>query len=127
MANPLKPITEKVADGVWRHAGDIKQGMNIYLLAEEDGSVTLFDGGTASMVESVRAAAEEIGPIKRIVLGHGHADHRGVASSLGVPVLCHEDERADTDVFAAVRADGAGYVGDTHEVRTSEVRREEHS
>ena len=29
MANPLKPITEKVADGVWRHAGGLKQGMNI--------------------------------------------------------------------------------------------------
>jgi H+/Cl- antiporter ClcA len=34
------------------------------------------------------------------------------------------DERADTDVFAAVRADDAG---DTSEIRTSEVRREEHS
>ena len=97
MANPLKPITEKVADGVWRHAGDLKQGMNIYILAEDDGSVTLFDGGTASMTEGVRAAAEEIGPIKRIVLGHGHADHRGVAPALGVPVWCHEDELSDTE------------------------------
>lgn len=97
MANPLKPITEEVAEGVWRHGGDLKQGMNIYILAEDDGSVTLFDGGTASMTEGVRAAAEEIGPIKRMLLGHGHADHRGVAPALGVPVLCHEDERADTE------------------------------
>lgn len=97
MANPLKPITEQVAEGVWRHAGDIKQGMNIYLLAEDDGSVTLFDGGTASMTEGVREAAESIGPIKRIVLGHGHADHRGVAPALGVPVFCHVDERADVE------------------------------
>jgi glyoxylase-like metal-dependent hydrolase (beta-lactamase superfamily II) len=37
------------------------------------------------------------GPIKRLVLGHGHADHRGIASSLGVPVLCHVDERADVE------------------------------
>jgi hydroxyacylglutathione hydrolase len=97
MRNPLKPITEQVADGVWRHAGDLKQGMNVYLLAEDDGTVSLFDGGTASMTESVREAAEAIGPIKRIVLGHGHADHRGVASQLGVPVLCHADERADVE------------------------------
>ncbi|MBA2522510.1 MAG: MBL fold metallo-hydrolase [Solirubrobacterales bacterium] len=97
MANPLKPITEQVAEGVWRHAGDLKHGMNIYLLAEEDGSVTVFDGGTASMTKGVRSAAEEIGPIKRIVLGHGHADHRGVAADLGVPVLCHVDERADVE------------------------------
>lgn len=97
MANPLKPITEQVAEGVWRHAGDLKQGMNIYLLAEQDGTVTLFDAGTAGMAAGVRAAAEEIGPIGRIVLGHAHADHRGVAPALGVPVLCHEDERADAE------------------------------
>lgn len=97
MANPLKPITEQIADGVWRHAGDLKQGMNIYFLAEDDGTVTLFDAGTASMAEGVREAAEAIGPIGRVVLGHGHADHRGVAAALGVPVLCHEDERADTE------------------------------
>ena len=30
MANPLKPITEKIADRVWRHAGDLRQGMNVY-------------------------------------------------------------------------------------------------
>ena len=97
MANPLKPITEQVADRVWRHGGDLKQGMNVYLIAEDDGSVTLFDGGTASMTDGVRAAAAEIGPIGRIVLGHGHADHRGIAPALGVPVLCHVDERADVE------------------------------
>ena len=31
------------------------------------------------------------------MLGHGHADHRGIAAALGVPVLCHEDERADVE------------------------------
>jgi len=97
VANPLKPITEQIAEGVWRHAGDLKHGMNVFLLAEEDGSVTVFDGGTASMTEGVRNAAAEIGPIKRIVLGHGHADHRGIAPTLGVPVLCHVDERADVE------------------------------
>ncbi len=95
--NPFKPITEELADGVWRHAGDIKHGMNVYFIAEDDGGVTVFDGGTASMTEGVREAAEAIGPIRRLVLGHGHADHRGVASALGVPVICHEDERADVE------------------------------
>lgn len=97
MQNPLKPITEQVAEGVWRHGGDLRHGMNIYILAEEDGTVTLFDGGTASMTAGVREAAERIGPIKRVVLGHAHADHRGVAPQLGVPVLCHVDERADVE------------------------------
>ncbi len=94
--NPLKPITEELADGVWRHAGDIKHGMNVYFLADGDG-LTIFDGGTAAMTEGVREAASAIAPIKRIVLGHGHADHRGIAADLGVPVLCHEDERADVE------------------------------
>jgi glyoxylase-like metal-dependent hydrolase (beta-lactamase superfamily II) len=93
---PFKPLTEEIADGVWRHAGDIKHGMNVYFLAEDDG-VTVFDGGTAAMTGGVREAASEIGPIKRLVLGHGHADHRGIAAGLGVPVLCHPDERADVE------------------------------
>lgn len=94
--NPLKPITEEFAPGVWRHAGDLMHGMNVYLLADE-GGVTIFDGGTASMTTGVREAAERIGPIKRIVLGHAHADHRGIAATLGVPVICHADERADVE------------------------------
>jgi len=94
--NPFTPITEQIADGIWRHAGDIRHGMNVYLLADE-GGVTIFDAGTQAMTDGVRQAAEEIGPIKRVVLGHGHADHRGVAAALGAPVLCHPDERADAE------------------------------
>jgi len=61
-----------------------------------------------------------------VAIGHWLVDRKG-------PEVPHhrsgatEDERADTDVFAAVRADDAGDVGDTREIRTSEVRREEHS
>ena len=93
---PYKPITEPLADGVWRHAGDLKHGMNVYFLEDGDG-ITVFDGGTAAMTEGVREAASEIGRIKRIVLSHAHADHRGIAPALGAPVTCHEDERADTE------------------------------
>lgn len=96
--NPMAPITEEIADGVWRHAGDIRHGMNVYLLADGDG-ITVFDGGSKSMTAGVREAASRLGrgPIKRIVLGHSHPDHRGIAASLGVPVLCHPDERADAE------------------------------
>ena len=51
---PFKPFTEKLADGVWRHAGDLKHGMNIYFL-EDEGGVTIFDAGTAPMADGVRA------------------------------------------------------------------------
>ena len=88
------PSTEKVADGVWRVAGDARRSMNVYLL-EDDGGVTAFDAGTETMADGVREAAAERGGLRRIVLGHSHPDHRGVAAGLGVPVLCHPDEVAD--------------------------------
>jgi hydroxyacylglutathione hydrolase len=94
--NPLKPETEKIADGVWRHAGDLRRAMNVILLADGDG-VTIFDGGTAGMTKGVREAAERIGPIRRLILSHGHPDHRGIGPELGVPVICHPDERADVE------------------------------
>jgi hydroxyacylglutathione hydrolase len=49
------------------------------------------------MVKPIRRAAERLGGLKRIVLGHAHHDHRGSAPGLGVPVLCHPDEVADAE------------------------------
>lgn len=89
---PWSPDLEKVADGVWLLRGDIKQSMNIYLLAD-DGGVTAFDAGTKPMVKAVKKAAERLGGLKRVVLGHSHSDHRGTAPHLGVPVHCHVDEK----------------------------------
>jgi glyoxylase-like metal-dependent hydrolase (beta-lactamase superfamily II) len=84
---------EKVADGVWLLRGDARKSMNIYFLEDGDG-VVQFDAGTKAMVKKARAAAEQLGGLKRIVLGHAHADHRGTAPSLGAPVHCHPDEVA---------------------------------
>jgi glyoxylase-like metal-dependent hydrolase (beta-lactamase superfamily II) len=83
---------ERVAEGVWRLAGDLRGGMNVYLL-EDEGGVTQFDAGTRPMTEDCRRAADELGGLKRIVLGHSHTDHRGTAPGLGAPVLCHAEER----------------------------------
>ncbi len=66
--------------------------MNVYLV-EEEGGVTAFDAGTASMTRGVVKAAAELGGLRRVVLSHSHADHRGTAPGLGVPVLCHPDDR----------------------------------
>jgi hydroxyacylglutathione hydrolase len=87
---------EQVADGVWRLAGDLRGAMNVYFLAD-DGGVTQFDAGTKAMTKHVARHAAELGGLKRIVLGHSHADHRGTAPGLGVPVLCHPDEVADAE------------------------------
>ncbi len=36
------------------------------------------------------------------MLGHAHADHRGTAPSMGVPVYCHADDVADAESEASV-------------------------
>jgi glyoxylase-like metal-dependent hydrolase (beta-lactamase superfamily II) len=101
--NPFAPVTEKIAEGVWRHSGDIRRGMNVYLVAEEDGSgVFAFDTGTRVMASGIREAAAGLGGLTRVVLGHSHVDHRGSAAKLGAPVFCHPDEVADAEGDAGV-------------------------
>jgi glyoxylase-like metal-dependent hydrolase (beta-lactamase superfamily II) len=92
---------EKVADGVWLLRGDLGKSMNVYFLEDGDG-VVQFDAGTKAMTKAVRQAGEELGGIKRIVLGHAHCDHRGTAPSMGVPVHCHPDEIADAESKPAI-------------------------
>lgn len=92
---------ERVADGVWLLRGDLRKSMNIYFL-EEDGGVVQFDAGSKAMTKAAKAAGERLGGVKRVVLGHAHADHRGTAPSMGVPVFCHPDEVADAESDAAI-------------------------
>jgi glyoxylase-like metal-dependent hydrolase (beta-lactamase superfamily II) len=92
---------EKVADGVWLLRGDARKAMNIYFLEDGDG-VVQFDAGTKAMVKAAKAAGAQLGGVKRIVLGHAHADHRGTAPSMGVPVHCHPDDVADAESDASI-------------------------
>jgi hydroxyacylglutathione hydrolase len=92
LSRPLwSPTLEPLADRVWLLRGDVKRGMNVYFIEDGDG-VIQFDAGTKPMVKAVEAASEKLGPIKAIVLGHSHTDHRGTAPFLAAPVLCHPDE-----------------------------------
>jgi glyoxylase-like metal-dependent hydrolase (beta-lactamase superfamily II)/predicted ester cyclase len=87
--------TEEVAEGVWRLQGEPGK-CNVYFVRDGDG-VLMFDAGAKTMRKAVAAAAAQLGGLTRIVLGHGHTDHRGTAPYLGVPVLCHADEVADAE------------------------------
>ena len=81
---------EPVADGVWRVRGGVPRAMNVYLIEDDGGGVTVFDAGVKSMASAVTAAgAAALGGINRVVLSHAHIDHRGTAGALGAPVLCH--------------------------------------
>src|ERR1700743_306312 len=92
---------DRVADGVWLLRGDFRGAMNIYFIEDGDG-VVQFDAGTKSMRKAAAAAARELGGLKRIVLGHAHADHRGTAPYLGAPVFFHPDEVAAAEGDKAV-------------------------
>jgi len=92
---------EKVAEGVWLLRGDFRGEMNVYFLEDGDG-VVQFDAGTKAMRKKARAAAAELGGVKRVVLGHAHADHRGTAPYIDAPVLCHPDEKIDAESAASL-------------------------
>jgi glyoxylase-like metal-dependent hydrolase (beta-lactamase superfamily II)/predicted ester cyclase len=86
---------ELVAEGVWVVQGQPGR-CNAYLI-EDDGGVTLFDAGARTMARALARAGATLGGIRRIVLGHGHTDHRGAAPSLGAPVICHPAEIQDAE------------------------------
>ena len=89
---------ERVADGVWLvRGGWPRRDMNVFLIEEPGGGVTMFDGGISGMGRALESAAAPLGRIRRIVLGHGHVDHRGAAPEIDAPVFCHADNVADTE------------------------------
>ena len=95
---------ERVADGVWLLRGGFPRTMNVYLLEDEGGGVTLFDAGSSAMTNALAAAAGPLGGINRVVLGHADADHRGAAPGLRVPVFCHPADRAAAESDESVRS-----------------------
>src|SRR5580700_6998217 len=84
---------ERIAEGVWLVRGGIPKTMNVYLIEDGDG-VTVFDCGVSDMAAPLAAAAARLGGIKRIVLGHVDADHRGAAPELNATAYCHQAELA---------------------------------
>jgi steroid delta-isomerase-like uncharacterized protein len=94
---------ERIADGVWVVRGGFPmRTMNVYLI-EDDGGVTMFDAGISDMVDPIRAAGARLGGIRRIVLGHADADHRGAAPGIDAPVYCHPADREAAESDSAFR------------------------
>ena len=76
--------------------------MNVYLI-EHEGGVTMFDAGISDMTDALRSAGARLGGIKRIVLGHADADHRGAAPGIDAPIYCHPAERVAAESSSAFR------------------------
>ncbi len=86
---------QMVASGVWVVQGQPAR-CNVYLI-EDEGGVTMFDAGARTMTRALARAGAKLGGIRRIVLGHGHTDHRGAAPGLDAPVYCHPAEVQDAE------------------------------
>jgi glyoxylase-like metal-dependent hydrolase (beta-lactamase superfamily II) len=52
----------------------------------------------------VGTAAARLGGLRRVLLGHADADHRGTAAGLGVPVYCHPRDQEAAESEAAFRS-----------------------
>jgi hydroxyacylglutathione hydrolase len=86
---------QQVATGVWVVQGQPAR-CNVYFI-EDDQGVTMFDAGARTMRRALARAGARLGGIQRIVLGHGHTDHRGAAPGLDAPVYCHAAEVQDAE------------------------------
>jgi glyoxylase-like metal-dependent hydrolase (beta-lactamase superfamily II)/predicted ester cyclase len=95
---------EPIAEGVWVLRGGFPlRAMNVYLIADPEGGVTVFDAGIDGMGPAIVAAAARLGGIKRVVLSHADPDHRGAAPALDAPVFCHEADRAHAESDTPMR------------------------
>ncbi|HEV7807950.1 MAG TPA: MBL fold metallo-hydrolase [Solirubrobacteraceae bacterium] len=93
---PRVPKLEPIAARVWLLRGGLTATMNAYLIEDGDG-VVVYDTGEKGMACAIAAAAERMGGLKQVVLGHADTDHRGAAPALSAlaPVVCHPDAVAD--------------------------------
>jgi len=89
-----------IADGVWRVPTAPADLVNSYLLADDDGSLTLVDAGLkrahTKILSALAALGKEPDDVQRILLSHAHLDHAGglaaTARATGGRVLTHEVE-----------------------------------
>lgn len=88
----LRAAPRVIAPGVWLVRAGVSPTMNVYLLAEAGGGVSVFDAGVAAMAPAIAAAGARLGGIARVVLSHADCDHRGAAPGLGAPVYTHAAE-----------------------------------
>ena len=90
------PELEPIAPRVWLLRGGLTGSMNAYLIDDGDGAV-VYDTGEKGMAGAIATAAERMGGLNQVVLGHADTDHRGAAPALSAlaPVVCHPDAVAD--------------------------------
>ena len=90
----------QVADGVWRIPTAPADFINSYLIAGDDGTLTLVDAGTRGAPKKLLAALAALGKapgdVTHLLLSHAHNDHTGGARRMveatAATVRTHERE-----------------------------------
>src|SRR6478735_8732357 len=95
-----KPPAVELVPGVWRIPTMYGDGINAFVLVDDDGQATIVDGGLPNKWGMVANALGylDIGPddVTRILSTHAHSDHAGGLAKLktltDAPVLAHRED-----------------------------------
>mgnify|MGYP001312257373 CR=1 FL=1 len=88
---------ERVSEHIWSLKTWIIVPVRVWLVADQTG-ITLVDAGLSYMARPILQYIERLqaGPLKRILLTHGHSDHIGALKEIvkirPVPVFAHRTE-----------------------------------
>lgn len=88
---------EKVSEHIWSLKTWILIPIHVWIVADEEG-MTLVDAGIPMMAKGILKYMNQLeaGPLRRILLTHGHSDHVGALKSIlsetNVPIYAHEIE-----------------------------------
>ena len=87
----------QISEHIWRLRLWVGIPIQVWIVTGKDG-VTLVDAGLSGMAKTIFAFIDRLnaGPLKRILLTHGHSDHVGaiprILQKTSVPVLAHSIE-----------------------------------
>jgi len=88
---------EQISEHIWSIRSLLMIPFRVWVVVEADG-VTLVDAGMPFIAKGILTFIEELGagPLKRIVLTHGHSDHVGAIQKImeknSVPLFAHRIE-----------------------------------
>ena len=88
---------EKISEHIWSLKTWMIIPFHVWVVVEEDG-VTLVDAGMPFMAKGIMKFIKRLnaGPLKQILLTHGHTDHVGAVKAIiaenEVPVYAHRVE-----------------------------------
>lgn len=88
---------ERISEHIWSLKTWMIVPIHVWIVIEEDG-ITLVDAGMPMMAKGIMKFMKQLnaGPLRRILLTHGHSDHVGAVKAIvtqnKVPIYAHDIE-----------------------------------